>query len=119
MTTTGHDITSLVDNDKLPIKLMQDRLLVQVDDSDGERRSSGGIVIPATAELSRRLQWAEVTAIGPLVRNIKVGDRVLFTPEDLYEVEVQGTTHLLLRERDVHAFAAERLEAEENTGLYL
>lgn len=105
--------------DKLPIKLMQDRLLVHVDTPEGERRSAGGIVIPATAELSRRLQWGEVTAAGPLARNIEVGDHVLFTPEDLYEVEVQGASYLLLRERDVHAVAAPRLEEEPNTGLYL
>ena len=57
-------------------------------------------------------------AAGPAVRNVEVGDQVLFNPEDLYEVEVAGDTFIILRERDVHAVAAERLETG-STGLYL
>jgi len=72
-----------------------------LDVADGERRSVGGIVIPATAQLGKRLAWAEVKAAGPNVRNVEVGDQVLFSPEDLFEVEVQGATYVLLRERDV------------------
>ena len=66
--------------DKLPIKMLQDRLLVHIDVPEGERRSTGGILIPATAQLGKRLQWAEVKAAGPNVRNIEVGDQVLFNP---------------------------------------
>ena len=105
--------------DKLPIKLLQDRILVMVESADGERRSTGGILIPATAQLSHRLAWAEVCGVGPLVRNVLVGDRVMFNPDDPYEVEVAGAVYVLLRERDVHAVAASRLEADPNTGLYL
>ena len=110
--------SSMGRTDKLPIKMLQDRLLVQLDVADGERRSTGGILIPATAQLGKRLAWAEARAVGPNVRNIEVGDQVLFSPEDLFEVEVQGATYVLLRERDVHAVAAERLELG-STGLYL
>lgn len=104
--------------DKLPIKMLQDRLLIYIEVAEGERRSTGGILIPATAQLGKRLQWAEVKAAGPAVRNVEVGDQVLFNPEDLYEVEVAGETYVILRERDIHAVAAERLETG-STGLYL
>ena len=105
-------------DDKLPIKMMNDRILVRVSQVDGERRSSGGILIPATAQMSKRLAWAEVVATGPNVRTMETGDQVLFNPEDRYEVEVRGTDYIILRERDVHAVAAKRLE-ESSTGLYL
>jgi chaperonin GroES len=52
------------------------------------------------------------------VRVIEVGDRVLFSPDDPSEVEVQGQLYLILRERDVHAVAASRVEPDA-TGLYL
>jgi chaperonin GroES len=104
--------------DKLAIKMLNDRVMVRVDPGEGERTSSGGIVIPATAQLSRRLAWAEVVAIGPNVRAMQVGDHVLFNPEDRYEVEVRGDDYIILRERDVHAVAASRL-GEASTGLYL
>ena len=49
---------------------------------------------------------------------MEVGDQVLFDPSDLSEVEVGGELFIILRERDLHAVAAERLEMG-NTGLYL
>ena len=104
-------------DEKLPIKMLNDRLLVRIPEKDGERRSSGGILIPATAQLSKRLTWAEVVALGQNVRSAEVGDRVLFSPEDRYEVEVGGSDYIMLRERDIHAVAASRIEAQ--TGLYL
>ena len=103
--------------EKLPIKMLNDRILVRIS-AEGERRSSGGILIPATAEMKKRLIWAEVVAAGPNVRNMETGDQVLFSPEDRYEVEVGGEDYIILRERDIHAVAASRLE-EGSTGLYL
>lgn len=104
-------------SDRLPIKMLHDRILVKLSQEDGERRSSGGILIPATAQVSKRLTWGEVLAVGNHVRAVEVGDRVLFSPDDRHEVEISGDDYLLLRERDVHAVAAERNDA--NTGLYL
>ncbi len=103
----------------LPVKMLHDRLLVTQDSEVGERRSGGGIVIPATATMGRRLAWAKVVATGAGVRSVKNADRVLFDPEDKAEVELHGRTYTLLRERDVHAVAAERLEGDGRTGLYL
>lgn len=102
----------------LPIRMLNDRLLVALDDAAGERRSSAGIVIPATAAVGKRLAWADVVATGQHVRQVEVGDRVLFDPEDRAEVELEGATYLLLREKDVHAVAAPRA-AGTGTGLYL
>jgi len=104
-------------DDKLPIKMVADRLLVKIPEGDAERRSQGGILIPATAQMAKRLVWAEVVALGPNVRSAETGDQVLFSPEDRYEVEVQGIDYIMLRERDLHAVAAKRIEA--STGLYL
>jgi len=99
--------------------MLHDRILVEVDRDAGERRSSGGIVIPATAGMgARRLAWSRVIAVGPHARSVERGDRVLFDPEDKAEVEVQGETYMVMRERDIHAVAADRL-GDEGTGLYL
>jgi chaperonin GroES len=102
---------------KQPITMLSDRVLVQIPRAEGERRSRSGILIPATADVSRRLAWAEVMAAGPHVRSVKPGDSVLFNPEDRYEVEVQGEDYIILRERDIHAVASDRIDS--GTGLYL
>jgi len=103
--------------DKLAIQMLNDRLLVKIPEKDADRRSMGGILIPATAQISKRLVWAEVVALGQNVRSVEVGDRVLFGPEDRYEVEVGGVDYIMLRERDIHAVAASRIDG--HTGLYL
>ena len=45
-------------------------------------------------------------------------DRVLFEPDDKSEVEVHGELYVVMRERDVHAVAADRV-GDDATGLYL
>ncbi|MGV9216048.1 GroES family chaperonin [Micromonospora sp. RB23] len=102
----------------LPIRLLHDRVLVRMEGSEGERRSTAGIVIPATAAVGKRLAWATAVGVGPNVRAIVSGDRVLFDPDDRSEVELHGRGYVLLRERDVHAVAAERVD-NDSTGLYL
>jgi chaperonin GroES len=102
---------------KQPISVLFDRVLVQVNQTEGERRSRAGILIPATAQVSRRLSWADTVAVGPHVRAVKPGDKVLFNPEDRFEVEVHGEEYVILRERDIHAVASERIDG--GTGLYL
>jgi len=84
------------------------------------RNGSSGAPLPITAprtRVNRRLVWAEVVAVGPTVRNVEEGDRVLFAPDAGYEVEIRGDEYLILRERDVHAVASPRNDGQ--TGLYL
>jgi chaperonin GroES len=105
-----------VQDAKLQIQMLHDRVMVKPDGA-GERKSHAGIVIPATAEVAKRLVWGEVFGVGNHVRTVKVGDRVLFARDDQFEVDVHGTTYLVLRERELHAVATER--TEHGTGLYL
>jgi len=116
MTTTVEASTPELGS-KQPITMLNDRVLVRVPAAEGERRSRAGILIPATAHVAKRLTWAEAVAVGPHVRTVHTGENVLFNPEDCFEVEVQGDTYLILRERDIHAVATERLDS--GTGLYL
>jgi chaperonin GroES len=102
---------------KQSIRMTADRLLVLPSDDAGDRKSRGGILIPATANRDRRLMWAEVVAAGPTVRNLEEGDQVLFAPDAGFEVEIRGEEYLILRERDIHAVASSREDGQ--TGLYL
>src|SRR4051812_41445150 len=52
-----------VQDPKLQIQMLHDRVMVRVTDANGERRSSAGIVIPATAEVAKRLIWGEVFGV--------------------------------------------------------
>lgn len=98
--------------------MLHDRLLVEPESDLAERQSAAGLVIPATAVGPKRLGWATVVAKGEHVRQVDVGDRVLYDPEERAEVELTGKDYVLLRERDVHG-VAQHEEADGSTGLYL
>jgi chaperonin GroES len=100
-----------------PIQMLHDRVMVRRGTGPGERTTRGGIVIPATAQVAKRLEWGEVVAVGQHVRSVKAADRVLYSPEDPYEVEISGETYLVLRERDLHAVGKDTHGAQ--TGMYL
>jgi chaperonin GroES len=107
-----------VTEEALPIRLLHDRVLVRPVVEQGDRKTGGGLLIPATAQVGKRLAWGEVVAVGSSARQVQASDRVLFDPEDRSEVEVRGETFVMLRERDVHAVASTRID-DSNTGLYL
>jgi chaperonin GroES len=101
------------------IRLTGDRLVVR-EPGDGERTSRGGLLIPATAAPTpRRCQWAEVALVGPDVRGVRKGDRVLFLPQAGLEVELGEEDYLLLRERDVQAVATAVDDSTRDHGQYL
>ena len=107
-----------IEDHKLAVRVTADRILCRHPDQ-GDRRTKTGILIPATAQSAeRRGLWLEVTEVGPLVRTVSAGDRVLVLPDAVIEVDVRGETFLIIRERDVHAVASEEREAG-STGLYL
>ena len=97
--------------------MLHDRILVSVEGEEGERRSGGGILIPATA--SSREAAGRARSSPPARTSARSRRRlVLFDPEDRAEVEIGVKDYLLLRERDSHAVAATRVP-RGSTGLYL
>jgi len=102
------------------IRLTGDRLVV-TQTEDGERRSRSGLLIPATAATApKRLVWGDVTLVGPDVRHVKKGDRVLYLPQVGLEVEISGDELILLRERDVQAVSTSGAsDGEHHGGQYL
>jgi chaperonin GroES len=106
------------DHSKMAVRVTADRILCD-DPESGERRTRGGILIPATAKSAdNRGLWAEVTEVGPLVRTIHPGDMILVLPDALIEVDISGDLFYIVRERDVHAVASAERDAG-STGLYL
>jgi chaperonin GroES len=73
-----------------------------------EEKSSGGIIIPDTAQ--EKPQQGEVVAVGPGGRDdagklipidLKAGDRVLFAKWSGTEVKIDGVEYLIMKESDV------------------
>jgi chaperonin GroES len=85
---------------------LHDRVVVKR--IDAEAKSSGGIIIPDTAQ--EKPSQGEVVAVGPGGRDeagklipidIKVGDRVLFGKWSGTEVKLDGVDLLIIKETDI------------------
>ncbi|ORE98118.1 co-chaperone GroES [Aurantimonas sp. 22II-16-19i] len=75
---------------------------------DAEAKSSGGIIIPDTAQ--KKPQQGEVLAVGPGARNeagalvpvdAKAGDIVLFGQWSGTEVKIEGEDLIIMKESDL------------------
>jgi chaperonin GroES len=75
---------------------------------NAEERTSGGIIIPDTAQ--EKPMEGEVVAVGPGARNeqgqivaleVKAGDRILFGKWSGTEVKLDGEELLIMKESDV------------------
>ena len=85
---------------------LHDRVVIRRVDS--ETKTSGGIIIPATA--AEKPQQGEVLAAGPGTRDetgklvpldIKAGDKVLFGKWSGTEVKIDGQDVLIMKESDI------------------
>jgi chaperonin GroES len=93
---------------KAKVKPMDDRLLV--DPAEAEEVTSGGIVLPDTAQ--EKPQRGKVLAVGPgrLLdsgerggMDVKVGDEVFYGKYSGTEIELDGREYVILKESDVLA----------------
>jgi chaperonin GroES len=92
----------------MKLRPLGDRILViRVDSED---KTSGGIIIPDSAQ--EKPQEGKVTAVGPGKTNddgktvpmsVRKGDRVLFSKYAGTEINIEGEENLFIREEDVLA----------------
>lgn len=84
-----------------PIKPLADRVVAVREEI--ATKTASGIYLPDTAKEKPVL--AKVAAIGPDVKGIKVGDRIIYKEYSVTELKVEGTDYLIVKEEDVLATA--------------
>ena len=87
----------------MKLKVIDERLLVEVEELD-EQKTSGGIYIPDTAK--EKPQRGTVAAVGTdedLQKVIKVGDKIVFGKYTGDELEYDGKKYLVIQRSDVLA----------------
>ena len=92
----------------LSLKPLSDRLVVEP--AAAEEKSSGGIILPDTAQ--EKPQQGNVVAVGPgkasdtgtiVEMTVKKGDTVLYGKYSGTEVALEGTDYVIMRESDILA----------------
>ena len=82
-----------------PIKPLADRV-VAVREKAASKTASG-IYLPDGAK--EKPVMATVEAVGPDVKGIKIGDRILYKEYSTTEIKIDGVEYLIVKEEDVLA----------------
>jgi len=92
----------------MKIKPLSDRVVIEA--AAAEEKSSGGIILPDTAQ--EKPQQGTVVAVGPgkvsdsgalIEMSVKEGDKILYGKYSGTEVNVAGTDYIIMRESDILA----------------
>ena len=82
-----------------PIKPLGDRVVATKEEA--KVQTASGLYLPADAK--EKPVAAVVAAIGSDVKNVKVGDKILYKEYAVTEVKINTTEYLILKEEDILA----------------
>jgi chaperonin GroES len=91
----------------MKVKPLADRVLVKVE--EGETKTTGGIIIPQTAQ--EKTQTGVVVAVGPGKETdkgkepvtVSVGQKVMYDKYAGTQVKIDGVEHLIVKMADIIA----------------
>lgn len=82
-----------------PIKPLADRVVAVREEA--QTKTASGLYLPDNAKEKPVL--AKVEAIGPDVKGIKKGDKILYKEYSTTEIKIDGTEYLIVKEEDILA----------------
>jgi chaperonin GroES len=83
----------------VPIKPLADRVAMVREEA--ATKTTSGIYLPDNAKEKPVL--AKIVAVGPDVKGVKAGDKVVYKEYSTTELKVDGTEYLLVKEEDILA----------------
>ena len=83
----------------IPIKPLADRVVAVREAA--KTQTASGIYLPENAK--EKPVMAEVMAVGPDVKGIKLGDKIISKEYSTTELAIDGVDYLIVREEDVLA----------------
>jgi chaperonin GroES len=82
-----------------PLKPLGDRVVAVREETSN--KTASGLYLPENAK--EKSSIAKVEAIGPEVKNLKKGDRIVYKEYSTTELKVDTTEYMILKEEDVLA----------------
>lgn len=82
-----------------PISPLADRVVAQREEA--ETKTASGLYLPDNAK--EKPTYATVQAVGPKVKDVKKGDRIIFKEYSTTELKVNGSEYLIVKEDDILA----------------
>lgn len=82
-----------------PIKPLADRVVaVRIEAAE---KTASGLYLPDNAK--EKPVAAEVKAVGPDVKSVKKGEKILYKEYSTTEIKIDGTEYLIVKEEDILA----------------
>lgn len=82
-----------------PIKPLADRVVaVRIEAAE---KTASGLYLPDTAK--EKPVVAEVKAVGPDVKSVKKGEKILYKEYSTTEIKIDGKEYLIVKEEDILA----------------
>lgn len=82
-----------------PIKPLADRIVAVREEA--KTQTASGIYLPDNAK--EKSVMAEVRAVGSDVKNVKVGDKIIYKEYSTTELKIDATEYLIVKEEDILA----------------
>ena len=86
----------------VPIQPLADYVVAQAEKA--ETKTASGLYLPDKAQ--EKPKTSKVVAVGKGVKDLKVGDRILYKSYSTTEVKIDGADYILVKEEDVLATVA-------------
>lgn len=83
----------------VPLKPLGDRVIAQVEEASN--KTASGLYLPDGAKEKSKV--AIVAAVGSAVKDVKVGDKIVYKEYSTTEVKVQGQEYIIVKEEDILA----------------
>lgn len=81
------------------LKPLSDRVILKK--MEPESTTTSGIVLPETAK--EKPEQGEIVAVGTEVKELKKGDKVVYSKYGPTEIKVEGMEYLIVKEEDILA----------------
>ena len=85
-----------------PLKPLADRVVAVKEEA--QTKTASGLYLPDSAKEKSSL--AVVKAVGPDVKDLKVGDKIVYKEYSTTELKVDGEEYMIIKEEDILATLA-------------
>ncbi len=83
----------------VPIQPLADYVVATAEEA--ETKTKSGLYVPESAK--EKPKTSKVVAVGKEVKNVKVGDRIVYGGYTTTEVKVDGVEYQLIKEENIYA----------------
>ena len=86
-----------------PLTPLADRVIATRDEA--QTRTASGLYLPDSAK--EKAIVATIVSVGPEVKSLKAGDRIVYKEYTTTEIKIEGVEYLVIKEEDILAVVKE------------